>query len=201
MFITSAQFYLFFSVKDQKESRNQNLRSYYLRALQRNRAYRINLMYLCLYVYIKEIYTGCSLANPTMGVYQTTGPRIQQLFSPQGWLSQLLFTLLWNLGVGSNACEGMDLLVRLEKAGKEGKLPSSMSVVPSEGVPQIKGGSFCLERSGLKVVLLGFQLTPDAVMLTTKESHYSQYLQYSKTLFLSPYIVNNASLEYFCIYF
>lgn len=57
------------------------------------------------------------------------GPRIQWLFSPQGWVSACLVFSIYQhpKEVGSNAHEGTDLLVKARAAGKERTLPSLVS--------------------------------------------------------------------------
>lgn len=73
---------------------------------------------------------------------------IQKLPSLQGWVSQQVFSRCWNLEeVGSSATEEMDLLTRLEQAGKEQKFPASLSLyrLPEECMVQIKG--LCLTLS------------------------------------------------------
>ena len=71
--------------------------------------------------------------------------RIQLMLSPQGWVSQLVFCVCWTPKEGgSNATEGTDVLARWGQAGKELKLPSSLSLyrLPAEGLTQTKGVSF-----------------------------------------------------------
>jgi hypothetical protein len=43
-------------------------------------------------------------------------PRIQQLFSPQGWMSQLVFGIRLNPKEVVNASEGIDLLGRMRRS-------------------------------------------------------------------------------------
>ncbi|EGV96134.1 hypothetical protein I79_012842 [Cricetulus griseus] len=61
-------------------------------------------------------------------------PRIQQLFIPPGWMSQLVFIICQNPEIGSNSSEEMDLPATSRK--QEQKLPSFISLhrLPSEAV-------------------------------------------------------------------
>lgn len=57
-----------------------------------------------------EWLTECGPASPAMAVYQEEGPRDQQLFSPQVWVSQLVLSICQNPEeVVSNASEETDL--------------------------------------------------------------------------------------------
>jgi hypothetical protein len=57
------------------------------------------------------------------------------LFSPLGWVSQLVFSTCWNPEeVGYNASEGMDLL-------SEAKASRQKAIDSKEGMAQIRGGS------------------------------------------------------------
>lgn len=102
--------------------------------------------------------------NPTIAAYEQ---KIQgsSSHSVHEWMSQLAFSLCWNsLEVGSNVCEEMNLLARLEQAGKEQGflLPCPLYRLSAEVMAQIRDGSFYLkdleqrcifppERVGLKV--------------------------------------------------
>jgi hypothetical protein len=60
-------------------------------------------------------------------------------------MSQLVFSICQNSKeVEFNASERMDFLARQEQAGKDQKVPSSMSFyrLPAEGMAQTIGGSF-----------------------------------------------------------
>ena len=75
-----------------------------------------------------------------MAVYQWEIQEYGSCCSPRCWLSRLVISICSNpKEVGSNAREGMDLLARIEQAGKEQKLPSSMSLYrrPAEGMAWI----------------------------------------------------------------
>lgn len=53
-------------------------------------------------------------------------------------MAQLVFSIRWYLEeIGSNASAGMNFLARQEQAGKERKLPSSVSSILAEGMAQI----------------------------------------------------------------
>lgn len=55
-----------------------------------------------------EWLTVCGPASPKMAVLPTEGPRIQNLFSPWGWMSQLVFSISKNpKEIDSNTSEGM----------------------------------------------------------------------------------------------
>lgn len=57
-----------------------------------------------------EWLTKCGPASPAMAVYQEEGPRHQQLFSPQVWVSQLVLSICQNPEeVVSNGSEETDL--------------------------------------------------------------------------------------------
>lgn len=66
-------------------------------------------------------------------------------------MSQLVFSICH---LGSNASDGMDLLVGEPGQAGKGKEASFFQVflyrLPAEDMAQIKGGSFHLKRSGLK---------------------------------------------------
>lgn len=83
----------------------------------------------------EERYNGCLLMGD------------QGMVSTRGWLSQPVCSIRWNLQVGFNAAEGMDL------PQSKSKLPPSLSFIwtDSKGVVQIEGLSSLLNR--LKVVL------------------------------------------------
>lgn len=88
---------------------------------------------------------------------QSNNRRIQQLFSPQGRMPQLVFS--WNPAeLGSNASKGMNLQVRVRKSRqREGDFFSSMSFLQTspKSVAKSRGRSSHLRRSGLKVCLCG----------------------------------------------
>lgn len=71
-------------------------------------------------------------------------------------MSQMFFSLYKNPEeLGCNAHGGMDLLVRLNQAGKEQKVSSSKSIcrLPAEGVAHIIGRSSHLRRFVLSLCL------------------------------------------------
>lgn len=95
--------------------------------------------------YLLKCHTGCGPASPTKS------PRIQQLFSPRGWMSH------WNPeDGGANASK-----LRARVSSKEQTLPSPTSGEVWEGVVQIKGVIFPPQKkkkSGLKVCIFSLQI-------------------------------------------
>jgi hypothetical protein len=75
-------------------------------------------------------------------------------------MSLLVFSKHWNPeDVGCNASEGMDLLAKGEQAGKEQRLPSSMSLYgfQQQVWPRLDLDQRCVflpQRAGLEVDLL-----------------------------------------------
>ena len=70
-------------------------------------------------------------------------------------MSQLVFSISWNPEeVGSNASEGMDLLVRVRACRHKKKesflLPCPLYGLPAEGAVHIKGRFSHLKRFGLR---------------------------------------------------
>lgn len=73
-------------------------------------------------------------------------PRIQELFRPQGWMSQLVFNTCWNSEeVGSNVSEGLASKARASRHRAKASFSMSLYRLPAEGVAQMKGVSFQLQ--------------------------------------------------------
>ena len=72
-------------------------------------------------------------------------------------LGASVFSIPWNPNeVDSKASKRMDLLARQEQAGREQRLPPSMSFIQAslaDGMAQIGDGSSQLKRSGLELCL------------------------------------------------
>lgn len=82
------------------------------------------------------------------------GSSIQELFSLQGWMPPLVFSTHQRPEeVGSNACQGMNLLARRKLVGQEQKCPPSVSFyrLLAEGVAHIRGRFYYLQWSVPKV--------------------------------------------------
>ena len=104
-----------------------------------------------------QCFRGCAPANPML---HACIQKTLKLFSPQGWVSQLVFSICWNSReVDSNAGEGVDLVGGQEQAGRERDflLPCLFYKLGAESVAQIKDRSSHLKRSVLKVCLFHLQ--------------------------------------------
>jgi hypothetical protein len=65
-------------------------------------------------------------------------PRIQELFRPQGWMSQLVFNTCWNSEeVGSNVSEGLASKARASRHRAKASFSMSLYRLPAEGVAQV----------------------------------------------------------------
>ena len=67
-----------------------------------------------------EQFTGCSPANPTMASYEQKVKEHSSFSVPQGWVSQLIFSMCWNPEeVGSNASEVKDAITKQGQTDNE----------------------------------------------------------------------------------
>lgn len=91
-------------------------------------------------------------------------------------LSAGLWCVLESRRSGSNASEEIDFLARQEQAGKMRKLSFSVFFIPAAGLAHIKGKSFHLKKSGLKVFSSIRVFVNPRCSLTTKNTHHSYHL-------------------------
>lgn len=82
------------------------------------------------------MYYWTSYGNLQAGVYlvqknclPTESPRVHQLLTPRGWMSQLVFCVRQNPEIGSNASDRMTGQPEGRQGGKEQMLPSFMSFI------------------------------------------------------------------------
>lgn len=102
----------------------------------------LHIMFIC-WGNLLEWLAGCGLARVTMAVYQWEVPRIQWLFSPQHWVSQL--DLIHS--VKEWTCQP-EWEKEKNKGSKAFLLPCLLYRLPPRGGTQIKSESSQLKRSG-----------------------------------------------------